>query len=278
MKKISQVSLLSSLLFSVVSTALFASTSLSEVTPYPQFCMQAAQNESLFSSFKRSPLYTGILEHISFETGQQSLEIALLAHPQWATKLDLFRKNDLLGNPLVFLYGQYGYFSPTTLRYIKVASDLDQQMGSLNRKKIVEIGGGYGGQCLILSLLYDFSSYTIIDLPGPLALTKKYLELHGVKNVSYINALETIPLIKSDLIISNYALTECDRPVQDMYFQKIVSKASHGYLTCNYIPVEPGISLYTREELYNMVHALHSTSRISEEIPNTHPNNYLLTW
>ena len=42
---------------------------------YPIIVQEALQNDATFSSFKRHPWYTAILEHVSYEDGNKYLEI-----------------------------------------------------------------------------------------------------------------------------------------------------------------------------------------------------------
>ena len=44
-------------------------TSISETSSYPAFCQSAADNDTIFSSFKRDPSYQQILEHVDYNQG-----------------------------------------------------------------------------------------------------------------------------------------------------------------------------------------------------------------
>ena len=193
------------------ATHLLAKTSASDDGSYPVFCHNAANDPAIFRNFKQYSVYTKILEHVTREQGTSYIEIALRQSPDFRFYLDIFKENDRIGNPSVYEYGEFGVFSPTTLRYMKVASDLKKHFGDLNNMRIVEIGGGYGGQCLILSKLFSLGSYTIIDLPGPLELTKKYLEALGVMNVQYVPSDSVSKMAPYDLFLSNYAFSECKK-------------------------------------------------------------------
>ncbi len=126
-----------------------------------------------------------MVETVSCQSGREFLDFVLQNDPNLIPLFDKFRENDLIGDPVCFDYGEYGKFSPTTLRYIKIASDLKQQFGDLSQLHIVEIGGGYGGQCKALSDLTGFASYTLIDLPEALALARKYLGFIRCKKHSF---------------------------------------------------------------------------------------------
>lgn len=186
-----------------------------------------------------------------------------------------FRENDILGNPVVYDYGKYGIFSPTTLRYIKVAGDLRERFGDLSQMHIVEIGGGYGGQCKIISDMCGFASYTIIDLEGCIALAKKYLELLNVENVYFIKNTDIKNRQKYDLIISNYAFSEIHKREQEEYIKCIIKNSKNGYMIMNFIASFPTISM---NELTTILQKNKMECQVDEEFPNTSPNNLLITW
>ena len=256
------------------ATHLLAKTSASDDGSYPIFCHEAANDPSLFTNFKRCSVYTKVLEHVTHEQGKLYLEIALRQSPDFLPYLDMFRENDRIGSPHVYKYGEFGIFSPTTLRYMKVASDLKKHFGTLNNMRIVEIGGGYGGQCLILSKIFAFDSYTIIDLPGPLELTKKYLESHGITNVHYVPSNAVSKMAPYDLVLSNYAFSECEKEFQDEYLEKILRLGARGYLTCNYSTS----TTYSKAELFEKLHTTFPAVTEVPEEPLTGSNNYIIVW
>ena len=96
-------------------------------------------------------------------------------------KINNLKQNDKIGEPNKYYYPNLKIkISPTTLRYIKVASDLKRIFGDLNFN-IVEIGCGYGGQFLILSKIFNIKSYLLIDLPIVNLLINKYLKYYHIK-------------------------------------------------------------------------------------------------
>jgi len=219
-----------------VITNLFASlspshpTSASDFNDYTSFCQKAAEDPEIFAHFKASGIYQIVLEHLNYDQGKQFLNLIMAQSPEFLKYAELFRTNDLIGDPKVFTYPVIGQMSPSTLRYIKIASDLTLLFGDLNGASIIEIGGGYGGQCKIISDLYKFKKYTIVDLPGPVALTKKYLEAQGVTNVEFKTFDDTINDEAFDLLLSNYAYTECTTEMQEKYDREILSRSTKGYM------------------------------------------------
>ncbi|OIO38110.1 MAG: hypothetical protein AUJ72_03160 [Candidatus Omnitrophica bacterium CG1_02_46_14] len=103
-----------------------------DLLEWPDICRLAAENDQVFENFKRNPSYRRVLEHVSAAEGRVYLKAALSQNPDLLRWFDKFRENDKYGNPYTFDYGIYGKFSPTTLRYIKVLSDLKCLFNDLN--------------------------------------------------------------------------------------------------------------------------------------------------
>src|SRR5439155_3421529 len=139
-------------------------SSITDHVDYTSFCALAATNPDVFATFKPEPVYREVLEHVTCKQGRAYLERVLSRTPELARYLDRFRENDRLGSPQTCTYAGYGRFSPTTLRYAKVLSDLVVLFGSLDGFRIVEIGCGYGGQCFITSVAASPACYTLVDL------------------------------------------------------------------------------------------------------------------
>jgi putative sugar O-methyltransferase len=239
-------------------------TSISDTRSYTHLCARAASDARAFSTFKRQPAYTAILEHVSCELGREYLETALARSPKLEAQLEAVRRNDLHGSPRTCNYGQYGVFSPTTLRYLKVLSDLEVLFGDLTRRSVVEIGVGYGGQCYVAST-FGFERWTLIDLPPVLRLARRYLETLGVEHIAFA---EPGAVMSADLLISNYAFSECTRDVQEMYLDTVLSRCLTGYMTCNFMD---GMG---RGELVNRLPG----SRWLAEVPLSGKGNAILVW
>lgn len=236
-------------------------TSCSDNDVYPRFCELASNDERAFASFRRDPVYRGVVETVTREAGSDYLNKILLQSKALSIYFKKFKKNDNLGDPQVFEY-RYGFlklkkivFSPTTLRYIKVLADLQDLFGSLNNMRIIEIGGGYGGQCAIISRAYRPALYAIVDLEPCLKLTRRYLESSGIHGVNYVSMGELDEAYFQegfDLVISNYAFSELSRSVQDEYVSKIISGASRGYFLCNFSTHTWEKEQYSEDEFMNL--------------------------
>jgi len=210
------------------------STSLSDTRAFPAHAAAAAEDPARFAAFKQDPEFRVVIENLTCEHGRQYLDTAFEQTPSLARHLERFRENDRVGSPRTCSYGDRGSFSPTTLRYVKVLSDLTRLFGSLDGARIVEIGGGYGGQCHIISAVTQPASYTLMDLEPVLALQRRYLQELGVTNVRFESAKDIDGARDYDLVVSNYALSECSRRVQRYYIEHVLGRSARGYITCNW--------------------------------------------
>lgn len=269
----------------LVTLSVYASSATTEITSvtdedqYRQFCSVAASSPEIFSIFRCSNVCRRVIDTVSQKEGQECLAIIKRQSPEFLN-IEAFKRSDKVGNPLTYYYDGIGEFSPTTLRYIKVASDLMKFFGSLDDCTIVEIGGGYGGQCKIISDLFKYKQYIIIDLPEPLALTKRFLEAQGVKNVIYLTPNQPIPNQKSDLVISNYAFSELTEPTRKKYIKDVFRFSTRGYLLCNDSTSMPNLGhLFAyKKKLINEINSNSIECDVYAECPLTGPLNYLVVW
>jgi len=245
---------------------------------YLKAVQNATKDYKSFSNFKRSLNYREILEHVSKDQGQVYLDNIIQNSPDLLGNINIFKENDAVGNPIVYEYKGIGLISPTSLRYLKVASDLKIIFGEQIGDKIVEIGCGYGGQALINDRVFKIKQYKLIDLPPVLTLISKYLEsyiLNCAYETSTLNQISTAD--KYDLAISNYAFSELPGPLQRMYIEKILKNCKKGYLTMN-----SGKSDTKTDHLGRMtikqLEKLLPPFEILEEKPLTNNENYIIVW
>ena len=248
------------------------STSVSDNQAYPQVCIDASTDYGCFNDFRRNPVYNQVLEHVSEDLGRQYLQL-ISGDTDLLKCMNIFKANDEYGNPRVCEYPAIGTISPSTLRYIKVLSDLKKHFQSLDKLNICEIGVGYGGQCRIINAYYKPATYRLVDIQPALALTQRFLNnyiLHSVLTYATMNELSAGDY---DLVLSNYAFTELPRQIQDVYLQKVILKSKRGYITYNEI-VPAEFNSYKADELAGMI----AGSRILAEEPLTHPKNCIIVW
>ena len=201
----------------------------SAVTPYLSACRAAAQGSDFFKNFKSHPAYRHVLEHVSMEEGHQYLDEIEI---DYKDKLDEIKENDLYGTPIQCSYDGIRMISPTTVRYLKNTSDIVNKFGT-SFDSIVEIGGGYGGLCKVMSSFVKFEQYLLLDLEECNMLSRKYLSHFDLPTMSY-QAEEIVNVEDNfDLLISNYAMSECNRETQMMYIERFVKKSDKFYLMHN---------------------------------------------
>ena len=263
-------------------------TSVLDVGAYREFCYSASRYSEVFHNFRNHPVFRWAVEYATPQQGANYLEkIFSNVDFKISKKLwDKFLKNDSVGNPLTFEFrnrdnGGAVTCSPTTLRYIKVLSDLVTYFNVDEIKTVAEIGIGYGGQCKILKNFFQIDTYNLIDLPETLALSEKFLNAvnlsNGLRGLRFIDGTHLYHEVDSDLFISNYAFSELQKSVQDMYIEKVVSKSKAGYITwdAQFSKAQYGINGYTLDEFLKKIP---DAEVIPEEPVSTSPDNRIIIW
>ena len=237
----------------------------SAVVPYLSACRAAAQGSDFFKGFKSHPAYRHVLEHVSYEEGQQYLDEVEI---DYKDKLDEIKENDALGTPVTCSYDGVGTISPTTVRYLKNTSDIVNKFGT-SFDSIVEIGGGYGGLCKVMSSFVKFENYLLIDLEECNMLSRKYLSNFDLPTMSY-QAEEIVDVEDNfDLLISNYALSECNRETQMMYIERFVKNSDKFYLMHNNFHADNGNMSY--EEFIDVMSDTHEIEYYGEHGVDENP-------
>ena len=253
--------------YSVKTTIL--KSSISDDGVYPTFCLEASKNSKIFKSFRRHPDYRAILEHVTYQQGLDYIkEIDRLEHSYKIKGIE-----SKIGNPFMYLYKDFGWISPTTLRYVKVFAEINSIFGKNTCKSICEVGGGYGGQARIFSIYQNIDKYVIYDLPEVNLLVDRFIQQSlGDENI-FSRTDEKIQEDYFDLFISNYAFSELNKSLQDTYMVEVISKSIRGYITFNYIHKNPETG-YTADEISNRI----PNSEIIFEKPLTHNRNVIIIW
>jgi len=107
-----------------------------------------------------------------------------------------------------------------------------------------------------------------------LALIKKYLDAQGVTNVEYKTFNETISDEAFDLLISNYAYTECTSEMQEKYDREILSHSKGGYMISSE-QTEKKVDTFNRLRRYGIIF------NVLPERPQTANSplpNYTIIW
>ena len=92
---------------------------------YLHITERANNNFRIFQNFRNHPIFIEIYEHVSKSQGKEYLDYIIKNDKNLLDKIDKFLENDKIGNPKKYYYEEIDkLISPTTLRYIKVASDI----------------------------------------------------------------------------------------------------------------------------------------------------------
>lgn len=248
-------------------------SSISDKGMYPAFCLLAANNQRVFSRFRRSLIYRVILEHVNYEQGFDYLR-EVERQGSLLDDLKTVVESDVVGGPIRYQYGRYGLVSPSTLRYIKVASDLQAFFGSLDDMEVAEIGVGYGGQCRIISSAWSVKSYDLYDIPEALKLSQRFLSESHIEAATIFDKNGREPLDgQFDLVISNYAFSELRREIQEQYLTNVVEKSARGYMTYNRL-TPPDFNSLLADEVVERI----AGARLVPEVPLTHDGNVIVVW
>jgi len=240
----------------------------------------AVRNDRRFKRFKRDKSYQIVLEHVTEQLGSKYLEVILSREDGFFENgIESINQQDEVGSPIKYRYetplGQM-LLSPTTLRYLKVASDINGLFGS-SFEYVSEIGGGYGGQALVNDQLLRVKRVEIFDLPIVNNLITKYLNIPVLNGSFSVSTLNQAVEKSYDLVISNYAFSELPIELQTQYLKKVIAKSKCGYLTMN-----TGLNAnknqngrITPEQFRTLI----PSSEIFEETPPTNGDkNWLIVW
>lgn len=211
---------------------------------YSNYIKLICDNNDL-TNFKFNNIYRSILEHTSQDLGYEYYKL-LYREKKIPNKeiINFSLLNDKIGNPIKDDY-YIGKFSSSNFRYIYHTYLILSYLNKLNidKVKIVEIGGGYGGLCLCLNYFKNFfniniEKYYLIDLEQPIRLQKKYLDLHNIKNIEVINSSTFGENINDSelFLISNYSFSEISDELQKKYIKLLFPKVNHGFMCWNCIP------------------------------------------
>lgn len=237
---------------------------------YLDVSFKASFDDETFESFKTNQDYNEILEHVSQSQGHQYLN--MIDNPIILENIQKFKINDFFGKPKKYYYPKIGDVSPTTLRYIKVLQDLMTNF-DLKNSNIIEIGCGYGGQYVVIKQLFNPKKYSFIDLPNILPLIENYIKkLDLLENTVFIDAKNIKHENEYDLVISNYAISECDSETQLEYLEKILKNSKHGYITHNQF------NGYSLDEFVEKLNFFGKKTVVKPEEPLTSSKNVIIKW
>lgn len=207
------------------------------IDKYLEKCEYYATND--WSNFKQDKDYGKILEGNEPAVGDIALSnIKRLNCLNILTdNLAKFKENETVGNPKLYNFDGM-LIAPSTLRYINSVLEIKTLVA--NPKKIIEIGGGYGGLCKTMSTVFNWDSYKIVDLPAPVKLCNRYLK-HFNLNAEAVEEIDE----PCDLVIADSSMAECDLETQ-MKYVKLIKKAKFAYIVYNSLATDKGAEIFMK--------------------------------
>jgi hypothetical protein len=249
------------------------SSSFSDTREYVSIVNMAAENQETFNRFRSNRQYRKILEHVTKDLGYRYLSEIKELNKDYASLFSKVTYLDSIGGPLRYRFKQLGSLSPTTIRYMYVHLRLRSLFGSLDGYRIIEIGGGFGGQAALSTSLESNLHWRIYDLPSVIKLQKKFTDSLGLSTkMSFSSGLD-LESNSGDLLISNYALSEISRNLQMEYISSVIQNCPRGYMTWNLISERNGDGLSVVEVL-----GLIPNSMAFDEFPLTDEGNKIIVW
>jgi len=249
------------------------------------FCSQI--NGFNIYNFRKNNYFRSIVETVSPHFGMLYFNNINNKYSKYISNID-WKTIEVLANvgspynqQYIFNNNKYS-LSPTILRYIQFTLDTLTHIKNntpLTELNIVEIGGGFGFQGILLyefAHLFDLkvSNYTIVDLKSVCNLQNTFInECKKFTNITYnLNAItfDDYKENNNNFFISNYALGELNTYWQNTYIRNIVSKIKHGYLCWNFSPENPKIHSY--------FHSIKTTQEEENPQTNNSVKNYIIRY
>jgi hypothetical protein len=230
---------------------------------YAEIVKNSLDNNEVFNNFKNNQNYYNIVGMSEKWQSDIWYENIKNNYPNFYNNLEVYSKNDLHCNPNgVSEYDTYK-LTPNTLRYINTCCEIYDYFNFKDESiNISELGIGYGGLCYMMNKTFNISEYSLLDLPNVCELSKKYLELLDIKNI-------TLEFNSPDLFISEFCLSEFDDDEMYEFYDKYVTKSKNIYLHMNlHDDVRKSKFLNKLSDDFEYT--------VSEEFPKTHWPNYVI--
>ena len=206
---------------------------------YVETCKAIHDHEHLFESFRRIPGYIEIVEPTDLSIAEKTIRYMLKNHSWVIKNPGVFQKMaqiDRVGNPYLHKISvdaaEPFSISTVALRYGmyagKVSSYLMDVAKAKNREieSVVEIGGGFGGFGIVATDFFEFTSYTIVDIPEAVKVQKKFVSefplLSPVFKFVDGKSIEDPPSGEQyDLCVSTNAFSELTLEFRELYFRPV---------------------------------------------------------
>lgn len=187
-------------------------------------CAAILDDPAIFAAFRQMPWIQHVIETRPPEWAQMYWDIAANVIPDEAASRALVVA-DSVGSPETIVLKNGLSCSGTSASYLFVTALMAHLFGDLTGQRIVEVGGGYGGQYAVSKTIYDLS-WTIYDLPQIAELQRAYLSAIGLLDVS-INPTESTD---HDIFLSCCAFSELPDETREYYIHSVIANCPKGVI------------------------------------------------
>lgn len=198
------------------------------IQEYLDACKLAATDDEAFKNFRKNDRIATIIENTTKEWADIAME-----------KMGM---------------------TPTMVRYWYTAGLIKDLIGYPN--SIIEIGGGYGGMCEIVSSEFELNEYIIYDLPEVIELQKRYLKSRHIDLPEFKTDISEFSYC-ANLCLSWCAWSELSLSMRKEYAFRVISQCKHFFICSNYNKAEDleilskyftGIKEYDDELVTNVIY------------------------
>lgn len=208
---------------------------------YVEFCKKIVTDGMIYDGFRSATDFTNVIVSGEEWQGIAYVDKIMKEYKYILKKIEKLRKNDSIGHPKMYNFKNIGMFSPLTLRHINSYCEIKKEFGGFENKNIIEIGSSYGGLCNIINILCnnEYNSYTLVDIPEVLELSKKFLkDLNVDMNKLIFTTMsdleqKTNDNKKYDLLISEFTISEMNSEMVSFYFNNVAQYCKNAYLAMN---------------------------------------------
>jgi len=253
--------------------------------PFAESCLKMAQDDTHFSTFRQDPAVVDMLEHVKRYEAEQYEQIAIMMSKNYSVNIpwEEIVRNDSVGSPLTYPLKSRPNMNicPTTCRYLVLGMKALQHASTFEKElNIIEVGGGYGGQCCVILRLASIfgmyvKSYTILDLREANLLQNKFIQCQLSENdKSRVRCMcisdEGVRrlLQPGSFFFSAYAYSEISESIQMSYNVFLSDLIHHGFLVWN--NKKP-----PTDGFFRMINKQRNEVDVLEERPLTGPFNVI---
>lgn len=218
-------------------------------TNWYDYCGDIVKRGDL-SSFKVHPNIEYMTEHNILQQfakewfGQIAFKLQNLGIISMEIIYNAIKKNEVYGGSLKNITIENTLeCNSNSIKYVNMALEviLDFKQRGLNKIKMIEVGGGYGGFSLILHELVksfdiELEEYIMIDLDNVVELQKMYLEANNITtSLTYVKAhnVESLKLEGDYYFFSSYSLSEIPREIRHKYYDCLFKNVLGGIIYWN---------------------------------------------